>query len=155
MPDKITFKVPGRPRPQGSMRWVKSKNTGQPVPTTNKKMKEWRSDVGWFAHQVIVNRRFVGGVGATLIFTFERPKKHYRTGKFSHILRDDAPERHTQTPDVDKLIRAVLDALTGVAYGDDCVVDRIGASKRWGSPEGLECTLRGTLYGEKEDHNGV
>ena len=151
MGDKITFTVPGRPRPQGSMRWVKSKNTGNPVPTTNTKMKEWRSDVGWFAHQVIANRRFIGAVGATMTFTFERPKKHYRTGKYSHLLRDDAPERHTQTPDVDKLIRAVLDALTGVAYGDDCVVDRVGAAKRWGSPEGLECTLRGVCYAMQKE----
>lgn len=135
------------------MRWVKSKNTGQPVPTTDKKMKEWRSDVGWYAHHRIVGRRFVGGVGVTLIFTFERPKKHYRTGKFSHLLRDDAPERHTQYPDIDKLERAVLDALTGVAYADDAQVDRVGKQKRWvprGEFAGLECTLRGVCYAVQE-----
>ena len=148
--EKITFTVPGRPRPQGSMRFVKSKRTGQVVPTTNKKMMAWRSDVGWRAQQVMGGRRFYGGASMTLVFTFERPKSHYRTGKFSHLQRDDAPNRMIQTPDLDKLIRCVLDALTVVAFADDCEVDTIGATKRWGSPEGLECTLRGVCHAVQE-----
>jgi Holliday junction resolvase RusA-like endonuclease len=133
------------------MKWITSPRTGKAIPIPNKHLKEWRSDMAWFANQIMAGKRFVGGVGVTLIFTFERPKKHYRTGKYSHLLRDDAPERHTQTPDVDKLIRAVLDALTAIAFKDDAEVDRVGAVKRWGSPEGLECTMRGVCYAMQKE----
>lgn len=47
-----------------------------------------------------------------LVFHVKRPKSHYRSGRFAHILRDDAPDYVAQDPDVDKLIRATFDALT-------------------------------------------
>ena len=147
--DKITFFVPGTPRAQGSMKWVKSKTTGKPVPIVNKNLKPWRNDIAWAAKEALGACRIVGGVSMTLVFVFERPKAHYRTGKYSHLLKDSAPDRHTQTIDLDKLQRAVLDALTGLAYTDDSQVDRIGATKRWGprgAGAGLELTLRGKFH---------
>lgn len=153
MADKITFTVPGVPIPQGSANWVVSKTTGKVIPIVSKKLKPWRKDIAWAAKDAMRGRMFVGGVSMTLIFIFERPKCHYRTGRYSHLLRDDAPDRHIQKPDFDKLERAVLDALTGVAYVDDCEVDTGGKHKRWGPRgefKGLECTLRGTLYEGRE-----
>ena len=44
-------------------------------------------------------------------------------------------------PDLDKLIRAVLDGLTGVAYVDDAQVTLISASKSYGSVEGVWITI--------------
>jgi len=38
---------------------------------------------------------------------------------------------HTKKPDLDKLLRAVLDALTGVVFGDDSQVVEIHAAKRY------------------------
>ena len=43
-------------------------------------------------------------------------------------------------PDLDKLIRAVLDALTGVAYVDDGQVVTIKSTKTYGDP-GVTITL--------------
>jgi crossover junction endodeoxyribonuclease RusA len=40
----------------------------------------------------------------------------------------------TKKPDIDKLIRAVLDALKGVAWCDDSQVVSVYASKRYGQP---------------------
>jgi Holliday junction resolvase RusA-like endonuclease len=48
----------------------------------------------------------------------------------------------TVPPDLDKQIRSILDALTGVAYGDDSQVTRILASKEYGSP-GVEIEVTG------------
>lgn len=36
-----------------------------------------------------------GPVALTATFYFSRPKSHYRTGKFAHILKPDAPSWHT------------------------------------------------------------
>jgi crossover junction endodeoxyribonuclease RusA len=38
-------------------------------------------------------------------------------------------------PDVDKLLRAVCDALSGIAFIDDAQIVAIGGTKRWLDPE--------------------
>ncbi len=149
--DKVTFFVAGRPRAQGSMKTFTNPKTGKPVfVPMSKYLKPWRRDVAWAANEALEGRMIYGGTSLTLIFTFERPKSHYRTGKYSHLLRDDAPERHLQDPDNDKLERAILDALTGIAYKDDNEVDSGGKLKRWGPRGGIprmgvDITLRGVF----------
>lgn len=39
---------------------------------------------------------------------------------------------HTKKPDLDNLVKAVLDALNGVAYMDDSRISNINASKEYG-----------------------
>ena len=53
------------------------------------------------------------------------------------------PKRRGDCPDIDKLCRAVLDSLTGVAYLDDKQVARLEASRSLDceSAEGLALTL--------------
>ncbi len=65
-------------------------------------------------------------------FVQKRPKSHYRTGKFSAILRDDAPAFPTSAPDVLKLARSMEDALIGVVYKDDCAIVSESLSKNFG-----------------------
>lgn len=59
-----------------------------------------------------------------IVFHVKRPKAHYRTGRFSRLLRDDAPTYVAQDPDVDKLVRATFDGLqvAGVIYDDNRIV---------------------------------
>lgn len=69
-------------------------------------------------------------------FYFARPKGHsLSTGE----LRADAPSHPAKTSvgDLDKLLRAVCDALTGVAWRDDAQVVQIRAAKRY-SERGVE-----------------
>lgn len=65
-----------------------------------------------------------GPVWIEILSLEPRPKSHYRTGRYSHLLRPDAPAypHITKTGDSDKLRRAVQDALTGVVYRDDKLV---------------------------------
>jgi len=142
--DKVTFFVPGRPRPQGSMKFI---NKGKrSIPIQNEKLEHWRSAMTMFAHEAMRGKAVTGGVSLTLVFMFTRPKNQYRTGKYSDLLKDGAPSRMLKAPDIDKLIRAVLDSLTGIVFVDDCEVDRIGAVKQWGPKEGVEITVRGVFY---------
>ena len=46
-----------------------------------------------------------GPLGLTLKFVLPRPKKHFRTGRFSGQLKEDTPIRHTNTPDLSNLIK--------------------------------------------------
>lgn len=65
-----------------------------------------------------------GAVWVEILSLEPRPKGHYRSGQFSHILHPNAPAypHKTKTGDSDKLRRAVQDALTGVVYLDDKLV---------------------------------
>ena len=64
-----------------------------------------------------------------VVFYFNRPKSHYRTGKFSYILKDDAPTYHTKTPDVDNLAKFIADSLQPNFYKDDSQIIELKAEK--------------------------
>ena len=72
---------------------------------------------------------------------FPRPRAHYGTGRNANRLKDSAPLWHDKRPDVDKLARAVLDAITeSGTLRDDCQVVALSARKRYGPP-GVAITL--------------
>lgn len=104
--------VPGIPRPQGSKRPFRNQHSGRiAMVESSKHVKTWRDDI----RAALINPHrppFDGPVLAELEFRMPRPKGHYRTGRNAHLLRDTAPTYPTGKPDIDKLERAVLDAIT-------------------------------------------
>lgn len=90
---------------------------------SSKRVKPWRADVKAAAEKMFTEAGFApfdGPVSVSLAFVMPRPKS---APKSKHV---PAVKR----PDVDKLARAVLDALTGVAFVDDSQVIELAASKR-------------------------
>ena len=88
----------------------------------------------------------IGAISVSMTFSIPRPKSHYRTGRYSHLLKDGAPKLHVSKPDIDNLIKFYLDAMTGSFWCDDAYVCTIEASKiyaedgcieieYWNSPE--------------------
>lgn len=63
-----------------------------------------------------------GPLRVDLVCTMPRPLAHYVARKRERPLRDDAPVWHVAKPDRDNLDKSVLDALNGVAWGDDSQV---------------------------------
>jgi crossover junction endodeoxyribonuclease RusA len=112
------FEVRGTPAPQGSKRHV---GRGILVEAGGPRVKAWREAVRSEAQDAIGGDDPLGGpVYLSVTFLMPRPKSHYRTGKHAAELRPDAPMWVAQTPDIDKLIRATLDALTDAgAWHDD------------------------------------
>jgi Holliday junction resolvase RusA-like endonuclease len=47
----------------------------------------------------------------------------------------------TGKPDIDNVLKAVLDALKGIAYKDDTMVARIGVVRLWGEADGITVTV--------------
>jgi Holliday junction resolvase RusA-like endonuclease len=143
----IRFIVHGRPQQRGSKQALLipkrgggfvSKN-GRPIVVArdaNRNSKEWMGQVRDAAAAVFRGELLRGPVRLRVGFYFKRPKAHYRTGKKANLLRDDAPCFHTSTPDLDKLVRAVKDSLSGVVYADDRQVAACESGKFWTS--GLE-----------------
>lgn len=139
-----SFFVGGRPRTKGSMRFVPSASTGQPVPVPRSPAKQnWQGVVSTAAVAAGIRTHEEAGVCLSLDFFFARPKSHYGSGKNAERLKPGAPRTPTSraTGDVDKLARAVCDGLTGIAYRDDSQVVLLVAAKhyagRW-QPEGVQ-----------------
>jgi crossover junction endodeoxyribonuclease RusA len=127
------FTVYGKPQPQGSTRAFLS---GGKVNTTsaNKNLKPWRQQLTDTAFAECGGIPYSGNgneaICVTMTFYFDRPKS--------------AKKRRMPTvkPDVDKLIRAILDSLTGICYRDDAQVVQVAALKFYGGPERVEITVQ-------------
>ena len=69
-----------------------------------------------------------------LKFYMDRPKSHFRTGKYKDILKPFAPKYyHSQKPDIDNLVKFVADAIQGYDrfIEDDSKICSLRASKMW------------------------
>lgn len=74
-------------------------------------------------------------------FYQKRPGTHYRSGKFSALLKDDAPEHPTNVPDVLKLTRAIEDGMEGAIYKNDCAIVRHTVSKAYGREDRVDIEI--------------
>lgn len=116
-----TVFVPGVPAPQGSAKGFVV-NGHAVVTHDNENTMPWRSQVAAFVRQES-GPGIVYPTGPVCVrFTFVMPR------------RKAEPKRvtppHTRKPDSDKLVRACLDAMTGIVFTDDAQVTTHAASKR-------------------------
>lgn len=117
----------GTPQPQGSTTTYRSR--GRNVTTSaNPRLKAWRHTVSYSLLQEF--GRYDGGkadpLSVSLSFLLKRPKS--------------APKSRTEPvvrPDLDKLVRAILDAGSRVLWHDDSQVVCITARKLYGDQEGV------------------
>ena len=133
-PSKLAFRVRGKPATAGSKRAFHHKVTGKIIVIDmSKRAKPWRAAVKSAALLALDGAEMSRGkpLRVEIEFVISRPKSHYRTGKYSHIMRDKSPVWHLQPPDVDKMSRALMDAMTGVVYKDDCLVVQKLVTKLW------------------------
>ena len=81
-----------------------------------------------------------GPVAIKAHFIFRRPKSRFGSGAARTNSGGSAPSAHTNTPDTDKLLRLLGDALTiaGV-IGDDSQISPIRGEKSW--TDGADCTF--------------
>ena len=129
-PSRLAFEVPGEPQPQGSAKAFKHRHTGRVMVTSdNARLRPWRDAICWHARQALLRRGpLVGPVKVRVEFRFARPGGHF--GKRG--LRPTAPREHVVRPDLDKLVRAVLDALSEAGvWRDDAQVVETRARKRY------------------------
>ena len=87
----------------------------------------WRSTVALSA-RFAGAKPVEGAIGIEILFRVRRPK----------TVKRDYP---TVAPDLDKYIRGVLDALTGIAYQDDAQVIDIKAEKVYSDMAGADIKI--------------
>ena len=115
--------VPGVPQPQGSKQAF-IRGTRAVLVEANKKLPSWRQSVTDALEAANVGcEPLEGAVDVTLTFFMPKPKSVTRL-------------LPSVKPDLDKLIRAILDAGTKAGiYNDDSQVVEIVANKFYSSPE--------------------
>ncbi len=113
----VEFFVPGTPAPQGSKRHV-----GRGILVeSSKTVGPWRERVALAAHEAMAGGPLMAGpITALLSFVMPRPKS--------------APKRTTppasKRPDLDKLARACLDAISDTVIIDDAQITNLHCTKR-------------------------
>jgi crossover junction endodeoxyribonuclease RusA len=107
-----------------------------------KGLKPWRNDIRSAADAAMDGEGLIlSPVLVRMTFVFPRPKSHYGTGKNAGVLKTRAPLHRASAPDLDKLIRAVGDALTGVVFRDDAQIVTVEAHKINGETPGVRVSL--------------
>ena len=92
----------------------------------------WMDKIGWYFLQKYGRPCLLtGAIVLELMFTLTRPKGHYGTGRNAGKLKPSAPEHPTTQPDMDKMLRAVQDGLTHIAWQDDSQVVFAKIGKRY------------------------
>lgn len=126
---QLTIDVVGTPAPQGSKRAFVVNGRAVMTESSNK-VKPWRQDVVAAVKHVLAVEDWwtipPEAVELAITFYMPRPGYHYGTGKNSARLKPSAPTWVSKKPDVDKLVRSTLDALTTSAViKDDAQVARL------------------------------
>ena len=125
----IEFTLKGKPK---ALKRHRSTRTGRMYdPSAKDKKKMWLQIAKYKP-----KRPLAGDIMLKVIFFMPRPKSHYRTGKFKHILKDDMPERHSITPDLDNLVKLLCDIIQGKdrMIVDDSQICMLQAEKVYGKP---------------------
>lgn len=148
----ISLHVYGTPAPKGSARAFINKKTGRAfvasggARTTEQKLKSWDAAVRAEALELLgpslTGPVFVGKpLHVELSFELARPGGHWakRGG-----LKPSAPLAPTTKPDIDKIVRATLDSLTGLVFDDDSRIVSLVVTKLYASPgrEGAHIFVR-------------
>lgn len=132
----VTFTVEGRPVPQGSMTasYNRTEGVAHVHHVQGAALALWRATIRKEARAAGADLSPFAAVSLNVMFGMQRPKAHMVLRGGRYIVRPkhyyDVP---TVQPDLDKLIRAVSDALTGVCYRDDSQIVEIHARKRYGT----------------------
>lgn len=113
--------VPGLPRPEGSLRHIRMGNHIRTVHASHDDLLMWRSTVASYAADLWGDApAFDDPVAVQVDFYLPRPKSAPKRQRYPH-----------RKPDLDKLLRAILDSLTGVVLVDDARVVDVTMRKRF------------------------
>ena len=126
----VEFTVKGKAETKGSARAFKC-GSRCIITNDNPKCKAWQKKVTIAALQAGVQKQARSQVLIT--FRIEIPK--------TYLKKRNAGDPHTMKPDIDKLIRPILDALTGIAYEDDNCVYFVSAKKVWAKENSTEIMI--------------
>ena len=119
----IDLVIYGKPVGKGRPRFGRTKS-GAPVTYTPEKTKQYEQEISTTAQCAMFGKMMMEGPVKVGIHAFF----HHKTKTGFHASR----------PDLDNVVKAVLDGLNGVVFKDDAAVAKISASKQYVNDEEQE-----------------
>ena len=137
---QLEITIKGKPVSQKRHRHTKKGFTYDPS-------KGEKSDFIVLLHESAPKQPLGGDIFLQAYFYLPRPKKHFRTGKFSGVLKKDIPLYCKTRPDLDNYLKFVMDCCNGVIWIDDSQVVRVMMSKSYSIEPRTELII--------EEYNGI
>ena len=125
-----SFAVLGKAETKGSAKAFKCGDRCI-ITNDNPRCKKWQKSVSFAAQTAGIKKRDKASVH--IVFRIAIPK--------TFLKKRIGGDPHTLKPDIDKLIRPILDALTGIAYDDDNAVYEVYSRKIWWPIDLTEITI--------------
>ena len=135
----ITFTIKGKPI--ALKRHRPSARGGYYDPSSRDKKQTWLQIAKYRPKLPLA-----GDIYLKTIFYMPRPKHHYRTGKYKHLLKDSYKDiiYHSVVPDLDNLVKFICDVMNKGFYIDDSQICILQAEKLYGEKR-TEVTIQEIL----------
>jgi Holliday junction resolvase RusA-like endonuclease len=135
---QITFAVYGEPVPKGRPRF--STRGKFPIAYTPEKTKNYESEVAMMAKAAMgASEPLEGALEAFIYVTFPVPAS-YSKKRTEACLSDS--EKHTKRPDLDNVVKAVIDGMSEIVFFNDSQITSIHATKVYGEVAKVEVMVR-------------
>ena len=137
---QIFFTVPqvsgkGRPRFARQGTFVKT--------YTDAKTLTYEKSIQTYAKQAMGSTSpLIGAVAAYLHIGIPIPPSYSKTRQIACI---EGVERPTKKPDIDNIVKAVLDGMNGIVYLDDKQVVDLHLTKVYSETEGIDILIKGEI----------
>lgn len=139
----VEFTIPGVPQGKERPRFTKNG-----VAYTPSKTKDYEKLVAWAYECEAHGAKFTGPIRADIAAVYAVPKSWNKKKQAEAVDNQLLP---MVKPDLDNVVKAVLDACNGVAYRDDAAVTDLTICKRYGT---RPCVVV-RLTGEEAPHDTV
>jgi Holliday junction resolvase RusA-like endonuclease len=134
----IMFTIYGHPVAKGRPRF--STRGKFPVAYTPEKTKTYESEVGMMAKAAMgASEVLDGALEAFIYVTFPVPASYSK--KRTEACLNDV-EKHTKRPDLDNVIKAVIDGMDKIVFKDDSQITSIHSTKVYGEVAKVEVMVR-------------
>ena len=137
---ELKFEIPGSPIGQGRPKF--STINGHAVAYDPEKSRNYKAYVKLLATQAMKEQGFTmidGPCCLDIMAFFEVPKSKSKKFKERALL---GLERPTKKPDIDNIVKALQDALNGLAYKDDSSIVFLSVAKCYSEVPRVEVILR-------------
>ena len=133
----ISIFIPGEPVSKGRPRVYRTAKGIRGV--TPEKTRNYEAAVQLLARQVMAGSSpMQEAIGVTIDAKFTIPKSWKKDDRQAAAYGLMA---HTKRPDIDNVVKAVLDGMSGIVFNDDSQITALNARKRYSTQPGLTVTV--------------
>ncbi len=143
--DTFTLWIAGKPKGKDRARTTRTGHTFTPKATENAEanvVQIWReAGEPRLPDRLFDDIRTYTPVRMDALILVERPASHFNSKGELNVNGQRHPLPENQKPDVDNLLKLVMDALNKRAYKDDVQITTSNQKRRWASVSGVMLTI--------------